>query len=174
MATFNELKKSFELHVGSEGEMDNAQIAIWFNEAQLDLALDCGKIRKQIYQAIAGKAYDLPTDFLRLIAVEGAEYSMTPDGKISFSSDGEATIYYRAMPIPFSGNDANQTSELHVALHDLIPIFATSRYWDRESEGDYEETGHGTKWMNYYLQSKEQRKKKLDGIFPIADHWTVI
>ncbi|MEG1997129.1 MAG: hypothetical protein RR051_01660 [Clostridiales bacterium] len=119
--TFGELQKAFELHINAEGEIDGAQLKVWFKEAQLDLA----QAYRQEYQA-------------------------------------------------FTGTDPEQVCGLHPALHDLIPLFAAARYWDRESEGDYEESSLGTKWMNYYRLGKEERKKQVEGIFPKLDHWQVI
>ena len=174
--TFKQLQDAFELHVGIEGEIDGAQLAIWFNEAQLDLAMDCGKVTSISYRADTEHAYSLPEDCLKIVEVDGAQYHLTPDQKVVFDSADNAnvTLYYRKMPQLFVDNNPDQISELHPALHDLIPLFAASRYWDRESEGDYEETAHGSKWMNYYLQGKEVRKRSLDGIIPKLDCWQVI
>lgn len=173
-ATFTDLQKAFELHINAEGEIDSGQLVIWFNEAQLDLALDCGKIVRKVMIVEPGALYDLPEGCLELVTVEGSDYERTLDGKIVFATGGEILLYYRQNPQPFTGTDSDQVSQLHPALHDLIPIFAAARYWDRESEGDYEESGLGTKWMNYYLQGKEQRRQRLEGIYPKVERWQVI
>ena len=44
MATFQELKNRFDALTGLNDEIDNAVLAIWFNEAQLDLAVELGEI----------------------------------------------------------------------------------------------------------------------------------
>lgn len=121
--TFAELQAAFETHTGISGEIDSAELAIWLNEAQYDLAT----------------------------------YFELPD-----------------MPAPFTGASGNQISDLPPILHDLMPLWATSRYWDRESEGDAEESGHGTKWMGYYLRSREQCKNLLHLKGPKPEQWVVI
>ena len=37
---FSELRESFIAYTGAVGQVDDAQLALWFNEAQLDLAYD--------------------------------------------------------------------------------------------------------------------------------------
>jgi len=65
---------------------------------------------------------------------------------------------------------------LHPLLHDLLPLFAASRYWDRESEGDREETGHGTKWMEHYMRRKALLLSKAMHLFghEKPERWVVV
>lgn len=121
--TFFDLKTAFEAHTGMSGEIDDAELAIWFNEAQLDLAVDCG---------------------------------------------------IKELPALFDAGNSSAVSELPPVLHDLLPIFAASRYWDRESEGDTEESMHGTKWMSYYQQQKALRKAMLNLGGEKPQQWAVI
>ncbi len=120
--TFSELKKSFETHTLSNNEVDNADLAIWLNEAALDLALDCR----------------LPQ-----------------------------------LPSPFNGDEGDQVCDLPILLHDLLPLFAAARYWDRESEGDNEESMHGNKWMAYYLQGKNLRRAMLSFNESEPQNWQI-
>ncbi|MDO4582300.1 MAG: hypothetical protein Q4B96_06950 [Bacillota bacterium] len=171
--TFAELIKAFEAHCGVSNELDAAQLALWFNEAQNDLAADLGEIKKQTLTVTAGEEYALPDDCLRLVEVAGAPYDCTPDQKLVFGANGAATLYYCALPAGFSGSAGTQESELHPTLHYLLPIFAAARYWDAESEGDYEESNLGSKWMSYYLQGKAAARIRLDRSFLTPACWQV-
>ena len=42
---FSELRQAFETYTGIIGEVDDADLAIWFNEAQLDLTPDFGPVK---------------------------------------------------------------------------------------------------------------------------------
>ena len=45
---FSELVEAFEAYTGVVGEIDDAEMAVWFNEAQLDLALDFAPIKMEV------------------------------------------------------------------------------------------------------------------------------
>lgn len=167
---FSKLVEAFEAHTGLSGQPDAAVLAIWFNEAQADLALDLGPVKRLDFAAGAAE-YDLPADFLALI--EGS-CTLTPDNKLRFAAAAPRTIYYRALPAFFDGVDTSQESELDPALHALLPLWAASRYWDQESEGDYEESGHANKWMNYYLQAKQQATKRLARRGGGLERWQIV
>ena len=40
--TFAQMREMFEAYTGTGDEVDSAQLALWFNEAQLDLAYEPG------------------------------------------------------------------------------------------------------------------------------------
>ncbi|MEG1603561.1 MAG: hypothetical protein RR051_00345 [Clostridiales bacterium] len=169
---FAALKNSFAQLTADAG-VDDASLVVWFNEAQLDIALEAGNVVKQIFaDAAAGIGYDKPP---RCIRVEdcSVNYTISPEGKLVFAVGGDIDVYYRQAPREFALSDSGMKCELDQLLHSLIPLFAASRYWDQESEGDYEESGHGNKWMNYYLQGKAQRIKTLGGWGNQLDRWTV-
>lgn len=174
---FGEMKTTFLNYTGiTDGEVEETDLAIWFNEAQLDLAYDFGEIENQVYEDVKlNEKYALPQTALQLLDI-GSEYTITEDNKIQFANEGENTLYFRAIPPSFTGLEEEQTSTLHSALHYLIPIFAASRYWDKESEGDSEESTHATKWMNYYLQGKATALAKLSVANNInkVDRWIII
>lgn len=166
---FSQLKQSFETNINNTGEVDNAELAIWFNEAQNDLALDLGKItRKQYIEAerTVDGYFELPADFITLTEVYDSggnptnDYAITPDMLLDFPS-GCPLVFYRGLPVSFTGIDDEQESSLPVSCQDLIVIYAMSRYWDRESEGDYEESNLGTKYRTYYEQGKRQRLRSV-------------
>lgn len=173
--TFEELVRSFETHTGLSGEVDNAQLAIWMNEAQLDLSLVMGNVAAHTFteDELTDGGYRLPADCLKLVD-STADYTQLPDGRLQFTSSGGATVYYRKNAAPFTGVDLSQISELPEPCHYLLPMWAASRYWDMESEGDGEESTHGTKWMNYYLQGKANLLRYMDLSSVKLDAWRVI
>jgi hypothetical protein len=78
-------------------------------------------------------------------------------------------------PVLFTGSQEDAVSSLPAVLHDLLPVFAASRYWDRESEGDNEESRQGAKYMEYYQQGKLLRRSRdlhLNGDKPLR--WEVV
>lgn len=160
---FSELKAAFESYIGAVGEAEDASLALWLNEAQLDLAYDFGAIRTEGYSAVAGAGQVLPEDALVLLDATDT-YIINALGQIVFENGGSVDLYYRAVPADFSGLDQEQESTLPKAVHNLMAIFAVSRYWDKESDGDAEESGHATKWLSYYYQGKNTAKAKLNAV----------
>jgi len=168
--TFGELKTLFESYTGIIDDVDNAQLALWFNEAQLDLAYDLGPVASADISA-ADNDYSPGGDWLAVVACD-IPYTRLPNGKLRFGS-GSGKIYYRAMPEAFTGIDDGQESGLPRAAHYLPALFAAARYWDTESEGDGEESGQAAKWLGYYYQGKNLAKaRSLTGQNPI-DRWQV-
>ena len=159
--TFEEMKEAFETYVGMSDQVDNAQLALWFNEAQLDLAYELGKVESESISVSAGENYQPGLYWLRIVASE-LPFRREPDGSLTFEEEGDGKLYYRAIPTDMSGTDSSQESELPLALHYLPPLFAASRYWDMESEGDSEESSHASKWLSYYYQGKNLAKARLD------------
>ncbi|MCR4963293.1 MAG: hypothetical protein K6B40_05370 [Firmicutes bacterium] len=168
---FEQLKDQFAVLSGVN-DCHNGDLYVWFNEAQTDLALAGGMMATADYTvAGAGEAFALPEGFLQLADCDRA-YTLTPDGKIVFASPGQARLYYYRLPKDFS--DAYQGEcELAEIWHGLLPIFATSRFWDRESEGDGEESGHGSKWMKLYNDAKAKRLKTCGGWQRQLERWIV-
>lgn len=160
---FSELKAAFENYIGVSGDVEDTSIALWFNEAQLDLAWDFGEIKTEDYSAVPGVGQDLPDDALVLLDATDT-YTVNSSGKIVFDNGGSVELYYRAMPTDFTGFDQDQESALPKAVHNLMAIFATSRYWDKESDGDAEEGGHATKWLSYYYQGKNMAKTRFNAV----------
>lgn len=170
---FSELITAFENYTGAEGEVENIALALWFNEAQIDLQYSLGTITTYEYEdAEADTAYSLPTDVLVLTGSD-VDYYIDQAGKIVFAEGGDINIYYRAQPTDFTGLDEDAESDLPSNIHQAIAMFAASRYWDKESEGDSEESAHAAKWFGYYYQAKNQAISKMN-ISPTIDCWTVI
>lgn len=173
--TFAELKTIFEGHTGVNDDVSD-QLAAWFNEAQIDLANDFGKVIKDISgdyaDVTSGNEYDLPDRCLNITDCS-CDYSLTPDRKIVFDEGGAVTLYYRQIPTMFVASTPDTVCDLDERVQQLLPMFAAARYWDMESEGDYEESGHGTKWMSYYLQGKARFKRAFDTWNTNIDRWVV-
>ncbi|MEG2213721.1 MAG: hypothetical protein RRY35_07500, partial [Clostridiales bacterium] len=143
-------------------------------EAQLDLALTGGNVIKQQYVGIvAGIPVVKPERCIRIEACD-CDYRLTPDGKIVFFQSGAIAVYYRQIPSLFPLPTSGDVCELAEMLHSLLPLFAASRYWDRESEGDGEESGHGSKWMKYYVEQKARCLKELGVWDNQLDCWQVM
>lgn len=175
--TFQQLKSEFIALTGvSDNEVTDEVFAVWLNECQQDLAYDMGTVSTTTYTATEGTAYDLPDGILRIVDCSDPHYELSDAGQIVFSFTGDVTLYYVAIPPAFTAEDADQVSTLNSTLHSLMPLWAASRYFDRESEGDPEESTHGTKWMNYYLRAKAQAMSRLHGLFGYnkLEKWTVI
>ena len=165
---FGELSDLFINYTGAEGDVDSAQLASWFNEAQLDLAYDFTRAEEL---TLADSEIILPSNCLRIVDCSSS-YSVLPTGKLMVDSI-PAILYYTPIPEAFTGTNTMQESALPGAIHYLLAMFAASRYWDLESEGDAEESGHANKWMSYYLQGKAAAKSRLNTFGIKLDKWRV-
>lgn len=170
--TFEQLSHAFAAHCGISGGVDGAVLALWLNEAQLDLALDMGNIVEHTFVDVTAEGAELPDDCLRVLAAD-QEYWILPGRRIAFPSEGSHTIRYRQQPKPFDAVDNLQVSELNPALHYLLPLFAASRYWDMESEGDGEESNHANKWLAYYRQGRAAMLSHLDCGCETVERWQI-
>ena len=79
--TFSELCQAFTTYTGAVDQVDNAQLALWFNEAQLDLAYDLGPVSTLELEVGAGDCYRPGADWL---CITGCElfYQKLPDGRL--------------------------------------------------------------------------------------------
>ena len=170
--TFSELCEAFVTYTGAVDQVDNAQLALWFNEAQLDLAYDLGPISTVELSAESGSSCLPGTDWLCITGSDLA-YQKLADGRLYFPQGGSGNLYYRALPSAFSGADGDQESALPGPVHYLMAMFAASRYWDMESEGDSEESTHASKWLSYYYQGKNTAKSRLPAASIEITGWTV-
>ena len=169
---FSELCRAFTTYTGAVDQVDNAQLALWFNEAQLDLAYDLGPVSVLELEAAPGESCLPGADWLCVTGCE-LDYVKLPDGRLRFSEGGRGDLFYRALPPAFSGADGDQESVLPEAVHYLLALFAAARYWDMESEGDGEESAHAKKWLSYYYQGKNVARSRLPGAFFDVSGWTV-
>ena len=175
--TFSEITEAFEAYTGVSGEIDDSELAIWYNEAQIDLALDFGRIKTAELVPDENGLAAPPADNIMVVDAN-ADYSWTSGGLLKFKTDAPVEVYYRAMPDPehvFTGANPNQTPDLPYSLHYLLALFAASRYWDRESEGDTEEMNLANKWWQQYQLTKKMFLSKMNraGNSDI-NHWVVI
>ena len=175
---FSELSDMFFSYTGaSTSDVDDTDLAFWFNEAQLDLSFDLGPVSTTTFKnAVAGNPYDIPATALQILDCS-CDYEINAAGKIVFASSGDIELTYRHEPAEFTAASDTEESALHESLHYLFVIFACARYWDKESEGDSSESALGTKWMNYYLMGKKRAIARLTSLMGgngLADKWTII
>lgn len=157
---FEQLTSAFETYTSTEGEIDAAQLALWMNEALLDLAYDLGPVQVQSIEVVAGETLAANSNWLRLLDCDLA-YQRQPDGSLLFTQGGAGRLYYRSLPTLFSGSSDTETSDLHPALHYLPALFAAARYWDSICDGDGGESTLASKWMSYYYQGKNLARARL-------------
>lgn len=181
---FTELVEAFETHTGVAGEIDDAELAIWFNEAQLDLALDFGRIKTVELVPDENGLVTPPEDNIRVIDVDGdlrnvgGDFRWNSIGQLIVDTTAPVRVSYRALPDAahiFTGADPTQTPDLPLALHHLLAIYAASKYWDRESEGDTEELNLANKWLAQYYAARKAFLSKMNvpGSSNV-DRWVVI
>lgn len=174
---YEELKAAFEAYTAVIGEVDDAELATWMNEAQLDLALDFGRVTTVELVPDENGVAAPPPDSIKVIdAAEG--YAWDGAGQMVFGLSGPVKVTYRAMPAPehvLTGSDPEQTPDLPFAIHYLLAIFAAAMYWYRESEGDAEEMALAREWMSRYHMAKKMFLSKMDRAGSSnVDRWTVV
>ena len=157
---FTQLTEAFETYMGGQEQADPAQLALWFNEAQLDLSWELGRVASPLLTLAAGEEYEPPGDCLQLLGCD-LPYRLLAGGRLLFEQGGRGRLYYRQRPASFSGTDGGQESELPSSCHYLLALFAVSRYWDAESEGDGQESALANKWLSYYYQGKSLARSRL-------------
>lgn len=179
--TYAELVAAFEAYTGVVGEIDDADMVVWFNEAQLDLSLDFGTVKTATLTPSTSGVLSPPADNIRIIAIqqggEDVDFGWSSAGQMLVYTDQPVDVIYRAMPDPahvFTGIDPDQTPDLPYPIHFLLSIFAAAMYWDRESEGDTEEMNLANKWLARYNAAKKNLLNKMDSAGGKVDRWTVI
>ncbi|MBR2783546.1 MAG: hypothetical protein IKD93_05085 [Firmicutes bacterium] len=170
---FSELTELFAAYTGAEDQADNARLALWFNEAQLDLAYDLGPVSVREIAAEPGFRLHPEADWLCVAGCE-LDYIREADGSLLFPAGGRGRLFFRRLPQAFSGTDGDQESELPRAVHYLLAVFAAARYWDLESEGDGEESAHAGKWLGYYYQGRNLARSRLPGVYNDLRGWRVV
>ncbi|MBQ6808474.1 MAG: hypothetical protein IJP07_04855 [Firmicutes bacterium] len=171
--TFDQMREMFEVYTGTSDEVDSIQLALWFNEAQLDLAYDLGPIESQELLPDEEGCIRPGKDWLTLLGCD-LPFRRLTDGRLQLEGEAKGKkLYFRRMPRLLTGTDGTEESELLPALHYLPALFAASRYWDMESEGDGEESTHASKWLSYYYQGKNLAKARLELARGPVDGWYV-
>lgn len=152
---FSELRQAFETYTGIIGEVDDADLAIWFNEAQLDLTPDFGPVKTVVLTPENGRA-DKPQGCLKVLS------PCRENVRGQLVLDDATEIDYIGMPsVQFTETDQDQTPDLHNAAHYLLAIHATAMYWARESEGDTEEMNLSNYWLARYRLEKDRLRNVI-------------
>ena len=94
---FGEMREAFLSYTGITDDVDNAELALWFNEAQLDLAWEMAPVQTYTLVCHEGEAFSLPEDWLTVIGGDHP-YRVTAAGSIVPEHEGELQLYYRAVP----------------------------------------------------------------------------
>ena len=179
---FYELVRAFESYTGVTGEVENADLMEWFNEAQLDLSLYFGPIKTVTETPVSG-VISTPVDTIKIIEITGdgenIYYRKTGGGQIYVGTDQPVSIVYRAMPDPThvfdpENPDLDKEPDLPYPIHYLLSLYATAMYWYRESEGDTEEMNLANYWLAKYNAGKASFIKMMDRAGDNVDHWVVI
>jgi hypothetical protein len=164
------------------------QLATWFNEAQNEIALNgLGNTRVQEYRDVRfGQFYDLPERFLGVVECP-YNYDLSVTGKIRFRR-GEGCcsacqrfeplqMIYREFPKEFprgvKEQDTSFVCELSPPLHELLPLFAASRYWQQQSAGDYEESALAVQYMQQFEMRKNAFMRLYEDGQDRATRWIV-
>lgn len=161
----SELRDAFEALV--DDRVNNFILIIWLNEAQEDISLYYSPVESVELYAEAMVYKELPEDLLRVIEVKDENenvcrnFEITEYGHIRFADTGTYTIYYNRKPkdMPLGEDDAKP--DLPELLHKPLYVFAASRFFDRESIGDPEESQFAQKLMEQYRQMVTARANKL-------------
>ena len=179
---FSELVRSFEAYTGVTGEVDDADLMEWFNEAQLDLSLYFGQVKTVTETPVSG-VISPPPDTIKIIEITGGDndiyYRKTGGGQIYVGTDQPVNVVYRAMPDPAhifnpENPDLDMEPDLPYPIHILLALYATAMYWYRESEGDTEEMNLANFWLAKYNAGKANFIKLMDRAGDDVDHWIVI
>ena len=171
---FSDMQIRFDAYV-SEADVDTGDLIEWFNEAQLDLALDFAPSADWLLENVkAGVGNPVPDDCVRILDADDTYY-INAAGMIVFPSGGTHEVVYRQMPAKVTTENYGEwTSGLPSATHYLMCIWAAYRYWLRESEGDGEEMAIALRWLQDYYAAKNTLKTKLDNGNNIrVDRWTI-
>lgn len=163
--TVGELRAAFEAFV--DDTVDNSVFLIWLNDAIQDASLKYSPMTSVVIDASALEYTALPADFLSLIEVLDTQGELCRDfettewGSIRFATAGTYTVHYHRMANALTANDDNAVPDLPTLMHSPLYIFAASRYWDRESMGDTEESDMSSKLMRQYENAMAKIVAKL-------------
>ena len=159
---FSEMVTLFEAN--TDTRVDSADLAQWFNEAQLDLAFDFAPVKSYTYADVSANSPQDPPDDNIMIMDCDMNYETNAAGQLIFS-DVPATIMYRYMPPEtslFVSTEADRESYLPKALHHLMVLWACYRYYVRDGEVDSEEMTAALRWQQDYYIAKNMAKNRLD------------
>lgn len=153
-------------------DIEPDQACGWIDNCQKDIATELGKVVRTTFNNVTGNAeVTLPTNFLSLVDVlyNGTTYNKKekvftrPDGFIVFPEDLTAiTVVYRKIPDDY--NNLSLPLEVHPLIQPAIYYYIISMYYDKEGEGDPEESGMAARWMLKFESKKMELIVKLKNI----------
>lgn len=160
-----ELRSAFEGLV--DDTIDNSILWYWFNEAIEEIASKYSNIKSVEITAESNKWYSLPEDYLQPAVVKDKEgneyvnYEINEVNEILFYDEGTFVVYYHKVPDTLPQNDDSATPDIPSYLHSCIVYYAASKYYDRESTGDEEESAMAAKLLATFEVMVAKRVKTL-------------
>lgn len=175
----NDIQTQFQQYIGDT--VDTGILLVWINEAQRDIALKYGKTVKTTLIVDDTLEVALPNDFMAIKSVSQAGVALYPDvfsinsrGVFVAAVAGSYDIEYVKLPDTIATGNGLLEPEVHSMFHDLIAMFAASRYFDGEAQGDGEEMGQAQSWMAYYRSGLQQRGGIYSSSFKKLTGWQVM
>ena len=174
-----EIQTQFEGHIGDT--VDLAELVVWLNEAQRDIALRYGVVNRVSMVINDIKEVALPTNFMaaQRITLNGelvypGQFTISPRGYFCADEAGTYVMDYLQMPLDLLATNGNNVPEINPVFHDLLALFAAARYFDREAQGDSEEMTQAQGWMSYYRNGLRDKAKVYQSSFQQVTGWTVM
>lgn len=160
-----EMRARFEDFV--DDTVDSIVSVRWFNEAQEVIATEYG-IPKETNLAVTAKTWTaLPDDFMARLEIYDSlgnpyfDYQIDHFGRIKTQTSDTYILEYLGLPIDLPATNDSAVSALHPILHQLMVIYAASKFFDRESAGDPEESQQAVKYMQQFEMMKQKRIASL-------------
>ena len=160
-----QLRVAFENLV--DDTVDNSMLWVWLNEGTEEVAMRYGKITSIEISMKAGESYKLPEDYLYPALVKDSsgkeylDYTINEVGEIEVQHDGDYKIYYHKAPDTLPQNDDSAEPDIPKLLHSPLIYYAASKFYDRESGGDEEESAMATKMLTTFEIMVNKRVKAL-------------
>lgn len=146
------------------------QVIAWIDTCQKDIAAEAGKVVRATFSTVtADTEVALPTDFASVVEFlyDGKPYGkrkdirIMPDGFIVFPETltNDLSMLYHQIPADYT--DLQTDLVPHPLLQPIMLYYLISIYYDTEGEGDPEESGLATRYMNLFYAKKNEILAKI-------------
>ncbi len=137
----------------------------WLNDFQADVAYEAGPVVSYtINNVVPNTPYSLPSDFILIQKVSDGynnvitDYDIHRNGvesTISFKREAKIiTVNYVKNPDELTSIDSQLT--VHPRIQQIAFLFLLFMYYDKESEGDTEESNFADKQYARYMMKRDQ------------------